>query len=160
VRGFESLRDLLGERQRIGDRDRSGGQTIRKRLAFDVLKDQILLAVCLFEPVNTADIWVVERGEDFGFALEARKAIGVRREVGGQGLDGDLPVESCIDGEIHHAHAAAAEFALDLEWANGGWVHERGVYGSEGPRCPSRLYRGQRTPSAGLPDLNALQERF
>ena len=56
----------------------------------------------------------------------AGEAIGVRCEVGGQGLDGDLPVESGVGSEIHHAHAAAAEFTLDLEWTNGGWVHEGG----------------------------------
>lgn len=118
------------------------------------------MAIRLFEPVDAGDMRVVERGKDFGLALEAGEAIGIRREVGGQGLDSDLPIESGIGGEVHHTHAATAEFALNLEWADGVWVHEGGVYGSEGSPCPTRPHRGQRTEYAGLPHPNALQEGF
>lgn len=75
--------------------------------------------------MDGSDIGVIEGGKDLGFALESCEAIGIGREVRRQRLDGDLPVESGVGGKVHHAPAAAAELAVNLEWTNRGGVHER-----------------------------------
>jgi len=160
VGGLTGLGDLLGQRERLIDWDRAAGEPLRERLTFDELQHQVPVAVGLFEPVNAADVRVIQRSEHLGLMLEAGEAIGIGGEIGGQDLDGDLPVEFGIGREIHHAHAAPAEFTQDLEWTNGGWVHERGVYGSEGSLCPSRHFRGQQTACAGLLHPNAFREKF
>jgi hypothetical protein len=66
---------------------------------------------------------VIERGQDFGLTLEAGEAVRVLRQMRRQGLDRDLTMQASIAREKKLAHAAAAEFTLDLEGADGGWAH-------------------------------------
>ena len=53
-------------------------------------------------------------------ALEAREALGVLRERGGQRLDRDVAPEPRVAGAIHLAHAARAERRDDLVGAEAG----------------------------------------
>jgi len=64
--------------------------------------------------VNDGDVGVVERRGCFGLLLEARQALGLRGELGGQHLDRDLAPEACVLREVHRAHAAGAEGFEDL----------------------------------------------
>ena len=50
---------------------------------------------------------------DFGFALEAREAVRIKRHGRGQHLDGDLALEIRVGGAIHLAHAARAKGGKD-----------------------------------------------
>ena len=59
-------------------------------------------------------MWVIERGEDFGFALKARQPVGVGRERCGQDLHRDLALQSGVRRAIHLAHAARAERREDV----------------------------------------------
>jgi hypothetical protein len=52
---------------------------------------------------------MVQRGQDLGFAMEAREAIGIRGDGCRQQLDGDLPFQPRVGGAIDLAHAALAE---------------------------------------------------
>ena len=56
---------------------------------------------------------MIERGERFRFALEARQPVRIGGDVVRQRLDRDRAVEPGIPGEVHDAHAAAGELALD-----------------------------------------------
>ena len=52
---------------------------------------------------------MVQRGEDFGFALEAREAVGVSRERLGQGLERHVAVELGVAGTVDLAHPPGAD---------------------------------------------------
>ena len=54
VCGFERLRDLEGDLQRVFRRDRSALDSIRERLAFDEFKNEKAVSVGLFEIVDRA----------------------------------------------------------------------------------------------------------
>ena len=62
---------------------------------------------------------MIERRQDLGFALEARHALGILREAGGQHLDGHVAPELGIGGAIHLAHAALAELGGDAVMRDG-----------------------------------------
>ena len=54
---------------------------------------------------------MIQRGEDFGFALEPREAFGIGGERLGQDLDRDVALQVGVAGAIHLAHAAGADHA-------------------------------------------------
>ena len=81
VRGLERVSDLTRDRQNVGERQRTSLEQIGKRRAFDELQHQRLhVATCtrrrgvadhaLFEAVDGADVRVVDRCKDLGFAIE------------------------------------------------------------------------------------------
>ena len=78
-------------------------------LALDELHDEGVDAVGVFEAVNDRDVRMVQRGEDFRFALESGHPFRVSRERLGQDLDGDVAIEPRVARPIHFAHAAGAE---------------------------------------------------
>ena len=86
VRRFEGFGDLLGDGEGVVDGDWPLRDAIRQRRPLDQFEDQRLGALGLLQPVDVPDVGMVERGEDFGFALEAGQAIRVRcegvREIG------------------------------------------------------------------------------
>ena len=57
---------------------------------------------------------MVQRGEDFGFALEAGQAFGIGRHCLRQDLDGDLPLQVGVRCAIHLTHATHAERGHDF----------------------------------------------
>ena len=79
-----------------------------QRRSLDQLQHEGLNAISLLELVNRRDVRVVQRGEDVRFALEAREAIGVRRE---RGLDFDrhVAIQPGIACPEDLAHAAGPE---------------------------------------------------
>ena len=80
MRRFEGFSDLLGDGERLVNRDRPLGDGIRQCWPLDQFEDQRPDAVSLLQPVDAPDVGVVQRGQDLGFALEARQPIRVRRE--------------------------------------------------------------------------------
>ena len=86
----------------------------RKRRALDEFQDDPARVRRLFEAVHGGDVRMVQRGEDFGFTLEARDAIGIRANAGGQDLDGDVALQARIAGAIDLTHAASAEHEIDF----------------------------------------------
>ena len=57
---------------------RASRDALGQRLALDQLEHEETLAVGLLEPVDGADMRMVERGEDLRFAPEPREAVGDR----------------------------------------------------------------------------------
>ena len=82
------------------------------------------------------DVRMVQRGEDFGFALEAREPIGIAGERLGQHLDRDLAFQLGVRRAIHLAHPAGADLGGDFVRAEAGaWSYSqwsRGLYGPAG----------------------------
>ena len=57
---------------------------------------------------------LIQGRKSFGFPFETREPIKVCRKPSRQNLDGDVPIELCITGAIHLAHAALSNEGLDL----------------------------------------------
>ena len=68
------------------ERDRSGGDPLRQRGAFDQFDNQRPL----LDAVDRSDVGVIQRGQNLGFAREARQSIGILRERIRDHLDRDL----------------------------------------------------------------------
>ena len=81
--------DLLRDRQRVIDRNGSLGDAVRQRRPLDQLHDEGRRAVALLQTVNGSDVRMIEPGEHFGFALEARQPLTIGRHRLGQHLDAD-----------------------------------------------------------------------
>ena len=114
VCGVERLADLGGDAERFGDGERSPRQPLRERLAVHELEDQAPGVAEALEPVDGADVRVVERRQQPRLALETREPLAIGRELRRQDLDRDVTSEDAIARPIHFAHAAGAEQADDL----------------------------------------------
>ena len=75
VRGFERLRNLLRDRQRLLDRDRSARNALGQIVALDEFHHERRDARALFESVDAGDVRMIQRGEDFGFTLKTCEPI-------------------------------------------------------------------------------------
>jgi hypothetical protein len=69
---------------------------------------------CLLETVDRRNVRMVERGEDFRFALKPREAIGIASHRGGQHHDRHRPLQTAVGHAIHLAHAAGADLRGDF----------------------------------------------
>ena len=108
VRRFERFGDLSCDRQRLVDRHRALRNAVRQGRA-STSSITSAFAGRVFEPVDGRDVWVIERGEDFGFALKAGKPVRVCRDRRGEDLQCDLALQSGVRRAIHLPHAARAE---------------------------------------------------
>jgi hypothetical protein len=110
---FEALSNLAADIARLFEREGTFGYPFGQRLAFDKLQDKKALPVSLFNSIDGGNIWVIERGEDFGFTLKPGQPLAVYGEDIGQHFDGHLSAEADILGPINFAHPTGAEFAKD-----------------------------------------------
>ena len=109
VRGLERFGDLLRDGQRFIERNRPLRDPVGERRPLDQLHHQRGLAVAAFKAVDGRDVRMVQRGEDFRFALEPGQPLAVGRHRVGQDLDGDLSLEVGVGGAIDLAHSAHAD---------------------------------------------------
>ena len=109
VSSFERFSDLLRERESFVQMDRSACNSLRQRLAFHELHDERLCSVGLLKAIDTSDVRVFKRGEDFRFSLESGKPLRISGEGIRQDLERYLTFQPRVSGAIHLAHAAAAE---------------------------------------------------
>ena len=86
---------------------------IGKRRAFDQLQDQRMDLATVLEPVDAADIRMIQRGQHVRLAREARPPIGIVHERVGQNLQRDIALQLRVVRAIHLAHAAFADQPRD-----------------------------------------------
>jgi hypothetical protein len=109
VRGLQRLADLRCDAKGFVDRERTRRNLLVERLAVYQFEDQEWCAVRLFNPVDGADVWVIERGEYLGFAPESGGARRVGGKSGRKHFDGDVASELRIPCAVDLAHASDAE---------------------------------------------------
>src|SRR5882672_10981014 len=114
VGGFERVRDLLRDRERLVDRNRSARDALRQVVALDEFHHERRDARALLQALDRGDVRMVQRGERLRFAREARQAVRVVRERFGQDLDRDGAIQLRIAGAVHLAHAAFADRRIDF----------------------------------------------
>jgi hypothetical protein len=153
VRGLERLGDLPRRRQRLVHRQGTLAETVGERGPFDQLHDERGYGVSgisgtVLQPVDRGDVGMVERRQHFGFALEPRQPLGVRRDGRGQHLDGDLALQPRVGRAIHLAHAACperAEHLVDADALSGRQRHRACTRPVDGP--PPSVSRSRYGPS-------------
>ena len=117
--------NLAGDLQCLGERDGTALQAALQGLAFDQLQHQEVDGVGLLEAVDRADVGVVERRQQLGFALEPGEPVGVGGEVVGEDLDGDVALQLGVTGAVDLPHTPRAERFQDLVMTEGCTDHER-----------------------------------
>ena len=128
VGGVERVDNLLRDGHSLGERQRTPAQAIVQRVALDQLEHQGRHAAGVLEPVDGPDVRMIERGEQSRFALEARRAIGVRGERRRQNLQRDVALKLGIARAIDLAHAAGSEQRDDFVRAEPGAGGQRRDY--------------------------------
>src|SRR5258708_3415676 len=89
-------------------------QAIGERLSVHQFKNQELRAAGFFEPIDRADVGMVQRGEELCFSTEAGNAFGIVRETLGEDLHGDVAIELRVARLVDLAHAARTESREDF----------------------------------------------
>ena len=114
VRGFERVGDLRRHRQRLVERERSPGDPLGQRRAFDQFEHERGAAGALLDAVNAGDAGMIQRREHLRLAAEPRQPIGVAGHARRQDLHGHVAAQPRIAGAIDLAHPAAAQQRDDL----------------------------------------------
>jgi len=83
---FQGIRDLFCYTDCLIDGNRARLDAISERRTFHELHHQRTSAARIFEAIDRSDVGMIERGEDFGFALEASHSISVACESFWQNL--------------------------------------------------------------------------
>ena len=109
VRAIERVGDLGRVADDLVGRQRPARQPRGQRLALEVLHDQEGDAVLLADVVEHADVRVVQRPDDAGFAVEALAELRVGGELRRQDLDRDLAIEAGVDGAVDLPHASGGD---------------------------------------------------
>src|SRR5258708_7349126 len=79
-----------------------------------ILQYQKNLAIVFGDVVYRLDVRVIQGGEGLPFFFESSDAIGGRRQLFAQKLQNDRTMQPPVAREIHHTHAAFAEFVGDV----------------------------------------------
>ncbi len=114
VRRLERLGDLPRNRQRLVERKRPLHDAVRERRALDELHHQRGHAARFLEAVDVGDVWMVQRSQRPGLALQPRQTLRIRRHAGGQHLDCHVAIEAGVAGAIDLTHAAGADLLDDV----------------------------------------------
>ena len=111
---FERIGDLRRQHHSAFEGNRTAGDAVGERLAVDELEDEHLLAIDRFQPVDRADVRVIQRREHLRFTPEAREPFGIVRETVGQRFQRDVTTQPRVSGPIDLSHAAGTERRQDF----------------------------------------------
>ena len=113
VRIFERLTNLLGDGQRFFQGQRTHDHPLGNRWSFDQFHHQPGL-VGIHESVNGRNVWMVERGEDLGFALKPLDFLGIPCDVSWEDFDSYRPTQLAVPGAIDLTHPTNTELRDDF----------------------------------------------
>ena len=123
VRVSERPRDFPQHPRRVVRRQRAARRhALRQRLAVDVRHDVEDETARLVDRVDRNDVRMGESRRGARLAHEPVAQLRVRGELGRQQLDRDGAIETHLAREIHHAHSAATELALERVSAGDGFL--------------------------------------
>jgi hypothetical protein len=114
VRSVEGVGELGDERERAPRLERPLAlEKLLEVRAFDEAHGDVELPVNLAGGVDRDDVGMVERCSQLRFAQEPLAEAVVRRQLGRQQLQSDLPLQAEVVGPVDHAHPAAPQQRLD-----------------------------------------------
>jgi len=114
VGGVHRPRQLLDDRGGVAGRERGAAGALGEGAAGDVLHRVERQPIVPADLVHRHDVLVPQAGARLRFRQEADHLLGRRVPAGEGHLQRDRPVQLGLPGEVHDAHAAAADLALDL----------------------------------------------
>ena len=122
VRGFESVGDLAGDRQRFVQRHRASSNPLGKRRPVDEFQYQRAYTVAgfsraLLDPVYRGDVRMVERREHLRFSFEARKTVRIGGKQFRQHLERDGTIQAGVSRAIDLAHTTCTNRRFNFEGA-------------------------------------------
>ena len=91
---LQSFCDFNSNLQQFRIRQRAPTQALGKRFAVEELHDQEIGAVLRAYVVEMADMWMIQRGNGAGFALETLLEFGIVGEMSRENLDSDSAIEA------------------------------------------------------------------
>jgi hypothetical protein len=109
VGGVQRLRDLRCDGERLFERERPTLQSVGERGTLDQFQDEGTNAIEIFDPVNRADVRMIQRRQQPGLPIEAGTPIRIGEPHGGEDLDCDIAIEAAVAGPIDLAHTPRAE---------------------------------------------------
>ena len=130
VRLVQRVGDLDPEAERLIERKRSLQETIRERLPFEVLHDEVLGLAFPTHVVQGADVRVRELRDRLRLPLEALPDLGRSRQVRRQHLDRHRAVQPRVPRPVHLPHPSRAERREDLVRTETGTGGERHLFRS------------------------------
>jgi hypothetical protein len=114
VGSFKRFGDLFGDDKRLIHRDGTTRHPLVEAFTIDEFKDEELLAVRFLQPVDRADVRMIERSEDLRLTTEAHQTLGLVCERVRQSLQRNIATELCVSRAIDLAHAALPEERHDF----------------------------------------------
>jgi len=131
---------------------RAAPETIGERRPFDQFEHQRAGTICFLQPIDRADVRVIECRQRPRFACEARAPLGISREVRRQELDRDIAAKLAVARAIDLAHAARAERRHDSVGAELTVQHRGSTRrtGDDGCRTFEELRRNRFVGEQGL----------
>ena len=114
----ERVGNLNAVSERIGQGQRTPRETLRQRLALEVLHHQevqvAVVRVSLSDVEYGADVRVAEGSQRLGLPLEPLLQRGVRRHVRWKDLDRDRPIQTRVVGLVDLTHPTCPEGSDDV----------------------------------------------
>ena len=120
VRRLQRLGYLFRDQQRLIERDRSAGGSLRQVLALDELHDEGAHAARFLEAVNVRDVRMVQRRERLGFPCEPGEPFGIVSERVRQDFERDIAIELRVASLIDLSHPTFADRRSDFVHAEAG----------------------------------------
>jgi hypothetical protein len=119
VRGFESVGDLAGDRQRFVRRHRASSNSLGKRRPVNEFQHERAYTVAgfsraLLDPVYRADVRMVQRREHLRFSFEARKTVRIGGKQSRQYLERDGTIQVGVSRAIDLAHTTCTNRRFDF----------------------------------------------
>src|SRR5439155_12425152 len=115
---FDGFDDLPRNRQRRCDRYSPLSDPISESRSLDKLEHQSAYGVRFFEPKDCGDIWMIQGGEQLGFATKPSQTISISAKQLRQNLQSDVSAKFRVVGAINFAHASSSENASDFVETN------------------------------------------
>src|SRR5262245_32264916 len=114
VGGFQRLRNLSGDFQRIVKGQPSSFQAVLQRFTFNELHHDAAHVTGFADAVNVRDVRVIQSRENLSFALKSGKPVSVGGEDFRQNFERYVPAELRVARTIHFTHTARADGRDDL----------------------------------------------
>ena len=90
-------------------------EALRQILSLDEFHHERVDAVAILQPIDRADVGMIERGEHPRLAFEAGEPVGIVLERARQNFDRDLSAQPRVPRAVHFAHPTDAQQPLQLE---------------------------------------------
>jgi hypothetical protein len=114
VRLVERVGDLRAVAQGLLERQRTLGEALRERVAFEKLHDEVVHVSVPSDVVDRADVGMRELRDRLGLAVETLPHLGGGRHVRRQDLDRDDAQEAAVARPVDLSHPSRAQRREDL----------------------------------------------